>query len=146
MARALNYELAATILAESAFADDQTILQRYGITYQTLYNYRKRLRSDGKLLEFFIQKKAALEREWAHELAPAIREAIRFLRRAASSADPGDPNAIHAVAGALKILSEVSMTREVIDARLAHADRPQRAEAGAVAAPSAPTSDQRAQA
>lgn len=133
MARVFNYELAATILAESAFADDQTVLRRYEITHRTLQRYRRRMTYDPKLSQIVVRKKQALEREWASELAPAIREAIRFLRRAASSADPGDPNAIHAVAGALKILSEVSMTREVIGARLAGADRAQRAEAGAVA-------------
>lgn len=134
MARVFNYERAATVLAETAFMDEATVLQRYGISSMTLSRYRKRMQSDPNLLQFVIAKKAALEREWANELAPAIREAIRFLQRAAREADPSDPNAIHAVAGALKILSEVSMTKEVIGARLAGADRTQRAEAGTVAA------------
>lgn len=133
MARVFNYERAATVLAETAFTDEATVLQRYRISSMTLSRYRKRMQTDPKLLQFVVTKKAALEREWANELAPAIREAIRFLQRAAREADPGDPNAIHAVAGALKILSEVSMTKEVIGARLAGADRAQRAEAGAVA-------------
>lgn len=133
MARAFNYERAATILAEAAFVDEQKILQRYKITQRTLYNYRQRLHHDPKLSEFFVQKKSVLEREWSNELAPAIREAIRFLQQAARKADPSDPAAIHAVAGALKILSEVSITKEVIDARLAGQDRPQRAATGAMA-------------
>ncbi|WP_197057660.1 hypothetical protein [Meiothermus ruber] len=141
-----NQELAAKVLLETLFTDEETVAQRYGITSRTIYNYRKRLLADPHFSSFFNAKKAALEREWAHELAPAIRECIAFLKRAAKAVDPKSPEAIHAVAGALKILSEVSMTREVIDARLAHADRPQRAEAGALAASPAPTSDQRAQA
>jgi len=128
-----NYERAATALAEAAFTDDLTASQRHGVSLRTLERYRSRLRTDEKLAAFVAAKKAALEREWASSLAPAIREAIRFLQRAAREADPGDPNAIYAVAGALKILSEVFMTREVIGARLAGTDRAQRAEAGAVA-------------
>lgn len=133
MPKSLNYERAATVLAEAAFTNDPTASQRHGISLRTLERYRSRLRTDEKLAAFVAAKKVALEREWANELAPAIREAIHFLQRAAREADPGDPNAIHAVAGALKILSEVSMTREVINARLAGQDRPQRAETGAVA-------------
>lgn len=137
-----DYERAAMILAEMPFNDDATLSQRYKISIRTLERYRSRLRTDEKLAAFVAAKKAALEREWANELAPAIREAIRFLQRAAREAHPGDPNAIHAVAGALKILSEVSMTKEVIGARLAGTDRTQRAEAGTLAATYGGTSAQ----
>ncbi|MCE5419172.1 MAG: hypothetical protein JJ713_00050 [Acidithiobacillus sp.] len=131
----LDYDFAATVLVECLYSDDAKIAHRYGITVRTIQNYRARMRKDARLSQIFAAKKAAFEREWASELAPAIREAIKFLQQAARSADPGDPEAIHAVAGALKILSEVSMTREVINARLAAQDRPQRAEVGALAAP-----------
>lgn len=134
MARIFNYERAATVLAETAFTDEATVLQRYGISSMTLSRYRKRLQTDHKLLEFVSLKKSSLEREWASELAPAIREAIRFLQRAARDADSSDPAAIHAVAGALKILSETAMTKEVINARLVGQDRPQREEAATVVA------------
>jgi hypothetical protein len=128
-----NYERAATVLAEATFADDATVLRRHGLTSRTLQRYRKRLQTDSKLSQLVALKKAALVREWAEELAPAVRDTIRFLQRAATQADPADPNAIHAVAGALKILSEVLLTREVVNARLAGTDRPQHAEVAAVA-------------
>ncbi|MCX7601465.1 MAG: hypothetical protein N2Z75_05925 [Meiothermus sp.] len=114
----LDYELAATVLAEATLEDDRTVCERHGITPRTLRNYRYRLQSDPELSLLFRERLRTLEREWANELAPAIRQAVRFLQRAAQVADPRDPRAIEAVAEALRVLSEVSMTREVLQTRL----------------------------
>lgn len=118
---AFDYELAATVLAEAAFSDDETVLRRHGISPRTLRRYRERLHSDSRLAAFVQEKKSILEREWADEIAPAIRAAVGFLRRAASTADASDPAAIRAIAEALKTLSELQMTREVLEARLSGA-------------------------
>lgn len=119
MPQVFRYELAAQILAEAAVLGDHDTVRRHGISLRTLQRYRQRLAKDPKLAESVARKKAVLEREWATELAPAIRQTILFLRRAAQEADPRDPHAIHAVAGALKILADVAMTQKVLDARLA---------------------------
>ena len=119
MAGKFNYETAAQVLADAAIFGDAKAVARAGITSQTLRNYRKRMSEDETLLHYFAQKKALLEREWSQELAPAIRNGIDFLSRAAQVAEPSDPDAIHAVAGAVKILTGVSLTQRILDARLA---------------------------
>ncbi|WP_287408284.1 hypothetical protein [Oceanithermus sp.] len=125
MARKFNYERASRMLAEAMFHGDHAVVERYGTSLRSLQRYRRRLADGDRVLaDLVAEKKAALEREWAGELAPAIREGIMFLRRAAKAADPSDPDAIHAVAGSLKILSEIALTKEVLDARFAATDRP----------------------
>lgn len=63
-------------------------------------------------------KKAQFEQEWATEIPTAIRAGIHFLGEAARQADPSNPEHIHAVAGAVKILAEVGLTKEILDAKL----------------------------
>jgi len=134
----VSNERMARVIAESMYHGDRVVAERYGISLRTLQRYRRRYADgDPDLAALVAQKKAALEREWASELAPAIREAIDYLRRAARDADTHDPNAIHAVAGALKILSEVALTREVLSARLAAQDRPYSTENRALVTPQA---------
>lgn len=118
MARAFNYERAAQVLAEADLLGDQEVSRRYGISVRSIKRYRARAHNDPKLALYVSEKKTVLAQEWAAELGPAIREAIAFLHRAAQKADPENPQAIHAVAGALKILADVAMTRKVLDARL----------------------------
>jgi len=113
-----DYERAATILAEAAFSDDQSVCQRHGITDRTLRRYRARLLSDPRLSTFVREKQARLAEQWAHELAPAIGAAVRFLRQAAQSADPTNPAAIRAVAEALKALAEIDMARDMLRSRV----------------------------
>lgn len=67
----LDYELAATVLAEATLEDDRTVCERHGITPRTLRNYRYRLQSDPELSLLFRERLRTLEREWANELAPA---------------------------------------------------------------------------
>lgn len=113
-----DYERAATILAETAFSDDQVVCRKYGITDRTLRRYRERLLTDPRLSAFVREKQAALAERWADELGPAIGAAVRFLRQAAQKADPKDPAAIRAVAEALRGLAEIDMTRQVLQSRM----------------------------
>lgn len=122
---AFNYELASTVLVEAAYQGDKVTAKKYGITERTIRNYRKRLDEDKRLSAFFQDKKERMEQRWADELPGAIRAAINYLQGAAQDADRRNPDAIHAVAGALKILSDVALTKEVLDARLARQHRSQ---------------------
>jgi hypothetical protein len=111
-------EQMAQILVEALYGGDREAAKKHGVSVRTIQLYRKRLQTDPELSRFFALKKDAFEGMWLEDSTSAIREAIRFLQRAATQADPTDPNAIHAVAGALKILAEVSLTREVLSVRL----------------------------
>lgn len=109
---------AAIILAEAAVFGDEEAIKRHKISLRTLQRYRKAVGSDPELARLFADKKAALEVAWAQEIPAAAREAILFLRRASEKADPKDPAVIHAVAGALKILTETHVTLRGLDAFL----------------------------
>jgi len=73
---------------------------------------------DRTLADLVQQKRQKAEEDWAEELPDAIRASIDYLRRAAGKAEESDPEVIHAVAGALKMLAHVGMTKKVLDARL----------------------------
>ena len=119
-----DYDRASRVLAAAAFSDDTTATRDEGITTRTLQRYRKRLAEDPVLSQLVAQKKAVLEREWAHKIAPALRSALDFLARAGREANPADPEAIHAIAGAFKLVNEGGLAKAVIDARLGHGSRP----------------------
>lgn len=121
--RNFDYERASRALAVAALEGDQAATQRESLSERTLRNYRARLETDPTLAELFRAKKARLESEWANEIAPTLRAALDFLRRAAQALDPSDPNAVHAVAGAFKLVNEGHQTMRIIDARLAEHDR-----------------------
>jgi hypothetical protein len=114
-----DYDRAATILTEAAYHGDQDTARRWGISERTIYRYRKRFGRDDKLSELVKQKKQAFERGWADDLPSSIKAGIDFLKRAAQSADQNNPDVIHAIAGALKIQTEVAVTKDILDARLA---------------------------
>jgi hypothetical protein len=121
----LNYERAATILVEAAYFGDKQAADRYGVSVRTVERYRARMDEDDELSAFVAIKKQKFEDEWADELPGAIRASIRFLGRAAQEASAKDPQAIHSVAGSLKILADVALTKQVLDARLTGRGEPE---------------------
>lgn len=131
MTREHGREQAARIVLEAALKSgepdgDKATCAKYGITIRTLQRYRKMVAtgSNPELSQTIADKKAKVEEGWADEIPGALRAAVAFLRKAAESADATDPEAIHAVAGAMKLLSETSATWKVLDVRLARAAQP----------------------
>jgi len=122
-----NYELAALVLVESIFYGDERVAEKYGISTRSIQRYRKRLQTDDKLSELVALKSRQAQRDWINKLPPAIEASIEFLRKAANAADVNDPQVIHSIAGSLKILSEIEMTKAILDARFAGSDRPETA-------------------
>lgn len=122
MAR-FNHERAASALVDAAYMGDKKAADRYGVTARSIRNWRERLDEDAHFSAIFREKKVLADQEWASELPSAIRSAIRFVRESAKESKLGDPRATSVVADALKILAEVALTREILDARLAGQDR-----------------------
>lgn len=118
-----NKDFASTILAEAAYFGDKETAKKHNIHWRTVNNYRKRLDDDKELVALFTKKRELLEINWAEDLAPAIMAGIAFLKRAAQKADEKDPAAIHAIAGATKILTTISTTKEILNVRFAARDR-----------------------
>lgn len=116
-------ERAATILVEAAYKGDKAATAEWGLTTRTLRNWRQRLNTDAAFAELFRQKRAAVEKDWAQDAPQAIRAAIAFIQRAAANGKT-TPAMVHAVAGAMKLLADVTLTKQVLDARLAERNRP----------------------
>jgi hypothetical protein len=123
-----NYERAAVVLVEAAYYGDKAASERNGVTERTVRNYRERLNEDTELSASFLIKKQLFDESWADELPGAIRAGIQFLARAAREADPRDAQTIYSMAGALKILADVTLTKRVLDARLTGRGEPEREE------------------
>ena len=113
----------ATILVEALFYGEVRTAKRWDIHRRTIANYRTRLNEEPELAQEFKRKKELFESEWANELAPAIRSALRFIVRAGEEADTTDPDVIHAMAGALKIVASVGLTKDMLDAKLGRLER-----------------------
>lgn len=118
-----NYERAASVLVDAAYTNDEKAAEKWGVTRQSVYNWRQRLAEDEKLLTLFDAKKERFEAEWAQELPNAIRACIDFIKRAAQEASHTKPDVIYSVAGALKIVSDIQMSKDIIDARLSEFNR-----------------------
>lgn len=123
MAR-FNRERAAAALVDAAYMGDKKAAERHGVTTRSIRNWRERLDADQHFSAVFREKKVLTDQEWAGELPSAIRAAIRFVRESAKESKLGNPDSTKVVADALRILVEVALTREILDARLAGQNRP----------------------
>jgi hypothetical protein len=136
MTAIIDLDRVALILVEAAFFGDKGTIKKWGITRQTVYNYRQLLNTNSDLLHKFTLKKREFESNWANEIPASIIAGINFLGQAAKEADPKNPDTIHAIAGAVKILAEVGLAKEIIDARLGREFRQSREEDNALVASS----------
>jgi uncharacterized protein (DUF2267 family) len=126
-------ERAAQVIIEATLDGDAAVTKRHGVSLRTLQRWRKALEADDKLAQLVAAKKSLLEANWADEIPAALTKCVAFLRRAAEEANHKDPDAIHSVAGAMKLLSETRGTWKMLDlklARLAAKDREDREAAG----------------
>lgn len=116
-----DHDRAAKVVAEAMLSGDATTCKRHGITLRTLQRWKAKVGPDHpELTRAVAERKAAVESigDWAAKLAPAIAACIDFLKRAAEQASVSDPQVIHSVAGGLKILSDVTASRRVLDRKL----------------------------
>jgi len=107
---------AAMILVQAAYSSDTSAAKHWGISVRTIQNYRARLNSDSDFARLFALKKAEFEQAWLTDMPLALRKAVHFLGKAFEQPDY-TPEMIHAVAGALKIMAEIRLTKEMLDIR-----------------------------
>lgn len=123
----LDLDRVAQILVEAVFYGDKRASERWSISTRTIERYRERLNEDVGLSEIVAIKKREFEKDWATEIPAAIRSGIRFLLDATKDLQPTSEN-IYAVTGMVKVLTEIGLTKEIIDARLAGYYREDRTE------------------
>lgn len=124
---------AASILVEAAYSGDDQAARKWQVSVRSIANWRNRLDEEPEFAAIFHHKKEIFEANWALDLLPAIYSSIDYLKRAAQRKRYSH-QMVHAVAGALKILSDVLVTKEVLDARFAGQRGEADQEAGEVAA------------
>lgn len=112
-------EKMAQALVDAAYTSDEAAASKHGVTVRTIRRWRDQLQDDPELVTKTATAHQAAQGSWVDTIDGAIQAGIDFLARAAAQANPCDPEAIHAVAGAVKILFEVQMSQQILDARLA---------------------------
>lgn len=119
MSRSFNYERAAGALVDAIFMGDKAAADKWDVSTRSIEEWRSRLKDDNDLLALFKSKKHAREKTWASEIPEVIQNGLKFISEATRSSDPADPEAVKVISGALKILMDIDLTKQVLDARLA---------------------------
>ena len=115
----LNKDRAASILVDAAYWGDKAAAERAHVCERTIRRWRGTMASDAELSSLVQVKKAEVDAAWADSISAAIVAVIEYLRDAARVLPKNKPENVHAVAGALKILADIRMTKAVLDARVA---------------------------
>ncbi len=116
----------AMILVDAVFFGDKRTADKWGIHRSTVSRYRTRLDTDKKLEALFTLKRQQFETNWTQRIPLAIIAGTDALIKAFQEADLSDPAVIHSIAGAMKIMTEIGLAKEVIDVRLGKFDRENR--------------------
>lgn len=112
----VDNDKAAMILVEALFFGHKQAAKKNGVSVKTVSNYQIRLRTDSDLATNFRYKKDLFIQGWADKIPIAIQAGIDFLTRAFIELEP-TPENVHAVAGAMKLLADIGLTKEMFDAR-----------------------------
>jgi len=112
----------ARILVEAAYNGDDAACQKYGISDRTLRRWKAELPEYPQLSELVRIKKAEMDRNWADDAPMAVKACMEFIVKAAQEGNHKNSDMVHAVAGAMKIVSEVMAVREYLDAKLNHTE------------------------
>ena len=112
----LDREKAARILALADQAGDVEAAKHFGVSTKSISRYRARVLTDPELSRLVAEKKREFEAAssgWAEDAAGFMSRAIRKLDTLVAQA-PALPGSIREVAGAIKIVGELDITRKVL--------------------------------
>lgn len=119
MSRTFNCDRAASALVDALFVGDKEAAAKWDCSTRSIEEWRVRMKEDGDLLLAFNAKKRSREKTWAGDIPEAIASGLKFIKDATSHADPADPEAIKAITQAVKVLMDIDLTKQILDARLA---------------------------
>ena len=108
---------AARALVDAALRGDAQACASHGIALRTLQNYRKLLDTDDELARFYAElSRTVTTQNWANELNVTLTTAIRKQGDLIRGITTSSADNISAVTGAIKALSEIAITRDVLGA------------------------------
>lgn len=117
---AYSDDMIARIIVEANYHGDDATCNKYDVTVRTLQRWRKRLDTDDKLSQNVALKKDAFDRDWVEDAPATLKAGMNFIKRAAQEGNPKNPDHVHAVAGGMKIVSEIMAVDKYLDAKLNH--------------------------
>jgi hypothetical protein len=115
----LDLHRAAQILCDAAYLGDAKTAEKWKITTRTIESYRSRLRTDPQLAGLFGTLRVKLEEDWRSGLAQAIKTGVQKMTRLIELAPEGDTfdaKALEAVTNAVKVLTEIQITTDILNA------------------------------
>ena len=130
MPAAINNERKATILIDALYISDKEAAKKHGVSDRSIRNWKMDMENDPSFSAIFQKKLVERDKAWAEEIPAALNACIVFLKDAANAVRKNDPSAIEAITKAAQTLSEIAITREIIDARLTGTDRQNDKETG----------------
>jgi hypothetical protein len=135
-----SLERIAEILVEATRGRDwQGTAAKHGISERTLYRWQARVATEPELAELVSRKAEQSSATWASEADAALFECVRFIRKAATTGDVENPDMVHSIAGAMKLLGELDTAKKFLQLRIDKA----RADVREPAAPGAPGASDR---
>jgi hypothetical protein len=114
-----NSQRSAIVLVEAEFFGDKGAASKFNVSTRSIRRWRERLETDNELAANVLKYREKFLKDWTEELPLAIKKAIRFLITVPDNADTTDSKIIRAITEALKTLTEVSLTKGMLDARFA---------------------------
>ena len=106
---------AARVLVDAALHGDRKACDTHKITDRTLRNYRAALDTDTELSALYAQlSRLVTTQNWADELNTSLTGLIRKLGGMVQDLPGSTAENITSVTGAIKVLSEIALTREVL--------------------------------
>ena len=117
-----NPDRAAQILVEAAYHGDKKAAKENGISERTIRNYRRILAEDTEFSAIFLKKHEKFEDDWASDLSGAIKAGIKFIKESTEEQKKSSPDSLSAVTDATRVLAEIALTKDMLDAKLADKD------------------------
>jgi hypothetical protein len=106
---------AARVLVDAALQGDRKACEIHKVTDRTLRNYRAALDTDTELSGLYAQlSRLVTTQNWADELNTSLTGLIRKLGSMVQELPGSTAENITSVTGAIKVLSEIALTREVL--------------------------------
>ena len=101
----------ARVLADAVTLGDEVAAKRHGISPRSVQRYRALAKSDDRLTGAVAAKKKAVDDDWRDSAVQFMRTSIAKLEELVAAAGPDQ---IREVAGAIKIVGELNVAKDVL--------------------------------
>lgn len=113
-----DLERKAQVIVEAVTLGNKAASQRNSLSERTVRRYIREVEKNPELSRIVQTKKRLVEENWVAQIDGAILAGINYLERSSLEL-PVTPEGTHAVAGAIKLLSEVKIRHQLVDIRIA---------------------------